>query len=89
VGAAKAAALIRRHGGVAEIIRDAPLGEADRDYLARAMRVVQPVLDLPITLPAGRRDRYPADPVAVAALAAQHGVKGACDRLVLVLAAMG
>jgi hypothetical protein len=62
VGAAKAAELIRRHGGLAEIIRDAPLGEADRDYLARAMQVVEPVLDLPITLPAGRRDRYPADP---------------------------
>ena len=89
VGAAKAAELIRRHGGLAEIIRDTPLGEADRDYLARAMRVVEPVLDLPITLPAGRRDRYPADPAGVAALAARHGVKGACDRLVAVLAAMG
>jgi 5'-3' exonuclease len=87
VGAAKAAELIRRHGGLAEIIRDTPLGEADRDYLARAMRVVEPVLDLPITLPAGRRDRYPADPAGVAALAARHGVKGACDRLVAVLAA--
>jgi hypothetical protein len=53
------------------------------------MRVVEPVLDLPITLPAGRRDRYPADPAGVAALAARHGVKGACDRLVAVLAAMG
>ncbi len=87
VGAAKAAELIRRHGGVVEIIHDTPLGEADRNYLARAMRVVEPVLDLPITLPAGRRDRYPADPAAVAALAARYGVKGACDRLVAVLAA--
>ena len=89
VGAAKAAELIRRHGGVVEIIRNARLGEADRDYLARAMRVVEPVLDLPISLPAGRRGRYPADPEEVAALAARHGVKGACDRLVAVLAAMG
>jgi 5'-3' exonuclease len=89
VGAAKAAELIRRHGGVAEMVRNAPLGEADRDYLARAMRVVEPVLDLPISLPAGRRDRYPADPGAVAALAARHGVKGGCDRLVAVLAGMG
>ena len=89
VGAAKAAELIRRHGGVVEIIRDARLGDADRDYLARAMRVVEPVLDLPITLPAGRRDRYPDQAEAVAALASRHGVKGACDRLVAVLAAMG
>jgi 5'-3' exonuclease len=89
VGAGRAAALIRRHGGVAEMLRDAPLGDDDRDYLERAMRVVQPVLDLPIALPAGRRDGYPADPAAVAALAARHGVKGACDRLVAALAAMG
>ncbi|MGA3184933.1 MAG: flap endonuclease [Candidatus Dormibacteria bacterium] len=89
VGAAKAAELIRRHGGVPEILRDAPLPEADRDYLTRAMRVVEPVLDLPITLPSGRRDRYPDRPEEVAALAARHGVKGACDRLMAVLAAMG
>jgi 5'-3' exonuclease len=89
VGSRRAAELIRRHGGVAEMLRDAPLGDADRDYLVRAMRVVQPVLDLPITLPPGRRDRYPADPASVAALAARHGVKGACDRLVTALAAMG
>jgi len=89
VGPAKAAELIRRHGGVAEIVRDARLDEADRDYLVRAIRVVEPVLHLPIMLPEGRRDRYPADPVTVAALAARHGVRGACDRLVAVLAAMG
>ncbi|MGP8160309.1 MAG: flap endonuclease [Candidatus Dormibacteria bacterium] len=89
VGAGRAADLIRRHGGVAEMLRDAPLGDADRDYLERAMRVVQPVLDLPIALPPGRRDRYPADPEAVAALAARHGVRGGCDRLVATLAAMG
>jgi 5'-3' exonuclease len=89
VGAGRAAALIRRHGGVAGLLRDAPLGEADRDYIARAMRVVEPVLDLPITLPPGRRDRYPDDPDAVAELAARYGVKGACDRLVAALSALG
>jgi 5'-3' exonuclease len=89
VGAARAAALIRRHGGVAEMLRDAPLDAADSDYLERALRVVAPVLDLPIALPPGRRDRYPADPAALAALAARHGVTGASDRLVAALAAMG
>jgi 5'-3' exonuclease len=88
VGAGRAAELIRRYGGVAEMLRDAPLGDADRDYLTRAMRVVEPVLDLPITLPPGRRDGYPDDPAAVAELAARHGVKGACDRLVAVLSAV-
>jgi hypothetical protein len=80
--------LIRRYGGVAEMLRGAPLGDADRDYLTWAMRVVEPVLDLPVTLPPGRRDRYPDDPAAVAELAARHGVKGACDRLVAVLSGM-
>jgi hypothetical protein len=53
------------------------------------MRVVQPVLDLPIGLPPGRRDRYPADPAAVATLVARQGIRGACDRLVTALAGMG
>jgi 5'-3' exonuclease len=89
VGAGRAAALIRTHGGVAELLRDGSLGDADRDYLERAVRVVQPVLDLPITLPPGRRDRYPEDPAAAAVLAAHHGIRGACDRLVAALATMG
>ena len=53
------------------------------------MRVVEPVLDLPVSLPPGRRDRYPDRPEAVAALVARHGIRGACDRLVAALAAMG
>jgi hypothetical protein len=53
------------------------------------MRVVQPVLDLPLTLPAGCRDRYPADPTRLAALAAHNGVVGPCARLVTTLSALG
>ncbi len=89
VGAGTAARLIRRHGGVAEMLREAPPGEAEREYLERAMRVVEPVLDLPISLPPGRRGSYPDDPAALAALAARHGVRGACDRLVEVLGGLG
>ena len=88
VGSGTAAQLIRRHGGVAETILHAKLSEADRDYLVRAMRVVRPVLDLPISLPPGRRDRYPEDPATTAALAEGHGVAAACQRLVAALAAM-
>jgi 5'-3' exonuclease len=88
VGAGTAAQLIRRHGGVEEMLRDARLGDADRDYLERAMRVVRPVLDLPVSLPAGRRDRYPADPAALAAQAARSGMESACARLVATLSGM-
>jgi 5'-3' exonuclease len=88
VGAGTAAQLIRRHGGVEEMLRDARLSDADRDYLERAMRVVRPVLDLPVSLPAGRRDRYPADPAALAAHAAQSGMESACARLVATLSGM-
>jgi 5'-3' exonuclease len=88
VGAGTAAQLIRRHGGVEEMLRDARLGDADRDYLERAMRVVRPVLDLPVTLPAGRRDRYPADPAALAEHAARSGMESACARLVATLSGM-
>jgi len=89
VGAGKAAALIRGHGGVAELLRDGALGDADRDYLVRAMRVVEPVRDLPIALPPGRRDAYPADPPTLTALAGRYGVKAACEHLVHALGTMG
>jgi 5'-3' exonuclease len=88
VGAGTAAQLIRRYGSVEEMLLQAPLGDADRDYLVRAMHVVGPVRDLPVPLPAGRRERYPDDPAALAALAARHGVDNACGRLTAALAAM-
>jgi 5'-3' exonuclease len=87
VGAGTAAQLIRRYGGVEGMLREARLGDADRDYLARAMRVVQPVLNLPVALPPGRRDRYPADPPALARLAERNGVESSCARLVTALTA--
>lgn len=88
VGAGTAVQLIRRYGGLAAIIRDAPLSEADRDYLIRARRVVEPVRDLPLAAPRGRRDTYPADPAALAALAARQGVADPASRLVAALNGM-
>jgi hypothetical protein len=43
---------------------------------------VPPVSDLPVALPAGRRDRYPADPERLNALMAKHGLQAASARLV-------
>lgn len=82
VGAVTAAGMIRRHGDIAGVLRDRELRDADREYLEAAMRVVPPVDDLPIDLPAGRRDSYPSDDAAVQAIAARYGVRDACARLV-------
>jgi 5'-3' exonuclease len=85
VGAGTAAQLVRRYGGVEGMLREARLSDADRDYLTRALQVVRPSLDLPVGLPPGRRDRYPADPAALAAQAARNAVEDSCARLVAAL----
>ena len=82
VGAVTAAGMIRRHGDIAGVLRDRELRDADREYLKNALRVVPPVGDLPIALPAGRRDSYPADEAAMRSLAERYGVRDACARLV-------
>ena len=81
VGSVTAASMIRRHGSVAGILRDRHLKDTDREYLESAMSVVPPVADLPIELPPGRRDAYPADEVALTSLAARYGVAESCARL--------
>ena len=82
VGAVTAAGLINVHGGVAGLLADpAVLRPEQRDYVARAMRVVQPVRDVPIGLPAGRRDSYPADPAALDALTVRYGLASTAARL--------
>jgi 5'-3' exonuclease len=82
VGAVTAAALITRHGGVAGLLSDGSLRPDQREYIARAMRVVQPVSNLPVELPAGRRDSYPADAAALGGLVERYGLSGSTDRLV-------
>jgi 5'-3' exonuclease len=86
VGNVTAASMIRRHGSIAGILRDRDLSDADRAYLESAMSVVAPVTDLPITLPAGRRDSYPDDEAALRALAARYGVADPCARLLTAVA---
>jgi len=85
VGAVTAAGMIRRHGDIAGVLRDRDLRDADREYLENAMRVVPPVDDLPITLPAGRRGSYPADEAAMRSLADRYGVREVCSRLLAAL----
>lgn len=87
VGAVAAANLIRKHGGVAGLLRDGSLSDADRDYVSRAMQVVRPRFGLPIQLPPGMRDAYPDDAERLAELARAHGLTSATDRLVQSLVA--
>ncbi len=81
VGSVTAAGMIRRYGDIAGVLREKQLSDADRQYLESAMRVVPPVADLPIALPSGRRDSYPADAGALRLLAEQYGAQAACERL--------
>ena len=86
VGAVAAADIIRRHGGVSGLLSEGRLPDHQRDYLARAARVVQPVRDLDVDLPAGRSDAYPFDAQGLRTLAEANGLSSAADRLVLALA---
>lgn len=86
VGAAGAAALIRRHGGVKGLLDQGRLSVADRTYLERALQVVAPVTTVPVVLPLGRRDGYPLHPGELTSLARAHGLGGPVDRLVSALA---
>ena len=85
VGAVTAAGMIRRHGDIAGILRERELRDADREYLESAMKVVPPVADLPIELPAGRRDAYPVDPAALQELAGRFAADESCARLLAAL----
>ncbi|HEY1774680.1 MAG TPA: hypothetical protein VGG41_00845 [Solirubrobacteraceae bacterium] len=85
VGAVTAAAMIRRHGDIASVLRDRPLRPPDREYLQAAITVVRPVNDLPIALPPGQRDAYPANESALWALAAHHHVEESVNRLLSAL----
>ena len=87
VGSVTAAGMIRRHGDIAGILSERELRAADREYLESAMRVVPPVADLPIELPAGRRNAYPVDPTALRELAARFGAEASCSRLLASLRA--
>ena len=85
VGAVTAAAMIRRHGDIAGVLRDRPLRAADREYLEAAITVVRPVDDLPIALPRGQRDAYPINEPALRSLAARHTAEDSVDRLLTAL----
>jgi 5'-3' exonuclease len=85
IGSVGAAAMIRRHEDIKGILRERRLNDPDRDYLTRALRVVQPVDDLPIELPRGHRDVYPDDRNRMESLAERHDAQDSCLRLLAAL----
>jgi hypothetical protein len=83
-----AAAMIRRHGDIAGVLRDRPLSPADREYLEAALTVVRPVDDLAVALPPGRRDAYPTNEPGLRSLAAHHQAEATLDRLLRALTSL-
>jgi 5'-3' exonuclease len=88
VGDKKAAGLVTRYGSVAAMLKAGIFRTSDAAYLEKAMRVVPPVADLPIAVPAGRRDRYPEHPKRVEELGKKHGIENNLERLVKALNSM-
>jgi len=85
VGPKKAAELVRKYGGIQGLIESGRVSDTVRDYLQRAYRVVAPVRDVPVELPAGRRPTYPVDPARSQGLAERHGLVNSVGRLVTAL----
>jgi len=82
VGDKKAADLVTRYGGLDGLLASGRLSDADRDYVERARRVVPPVTDLPVELPAARR---PVDGDRADALATRYGLRSPLERLLKAL----
>ena len=82
VGDKKAADLVSRYGGLDGLLESGRLSDADREYIERARRVVPPVADLPVELPAGTR---PPDTERAEALAARYGLRSPLERLLKAL----
>jgi 5'-3' exonuclease len=85
VGPKKAADLIKKHRSVQGMLDAGIFGPADSAYLASAIKVVPPVTNIDLPAPAGRRDRYPAEPGVVEEIAKRYGVGSSLQRLVTAL----
>jgi 5'-3' exonuclease len=88
VGAKKAADLVRKYGSVAAMLETGIFRASDAEYLEKAQRVVQPVADLKIEVPRGRRDRWPDNPARVEELGRRYGIASSMERLIKALAFM-
>ena len=86
IGDKTAAQMVTRYGSIEKMLEAGIFrNEQHAEYLRRALKVVPPVRDLPVKVPPGRRDRYPADPDFVAALGKEYGIGSNLERLVTAL----
>ena len=85
IGDKTAAQLVTRYGSVEKMIEAGQFRGEHAEYLRKALKVVPPVRDLPIKTPRGRRDHYPDDPDAVAALGKKYGIDSSLERIVTAL----
>ena len=85
VGAKTAATLVNKHQGVQGLLDAGRLSAADADYVRRAMEVVKPGSPVPVPVPPGTRDRYPADPERLVALSAELGLDSSLEKLLQAL----
>ena len=89
IGEKTAAALIREHGSLTQLLGastlPAPIARrmdaAARAYLDAARRVIPPVATVPLTMPAATLPRAASSPRTVSRIAAAHRLQGQIDRL--------
>ncbi len=85
VGPKRAADLVKKFKSVQGMLDAGIFGAADSAYLANALRVVPPRVDLELPLPKGRRSKYPAEPEVVEEIARRYGVGSSLQRLITAL----
>ncbi|HZT97705.1 MAG TPA: 5'-3' exonuclease H3TH domain-containing protein [Chloroflexota bacterium] len=82
VGEQTASRLIRRHGGIEELIASGTLSDEDIAYVRLAQQVVRPGSSKPVALPEGRNVEWRLDAGSLDVLISKLQIKEAVGRLV-------
>ena len=85
VGPKRAADLVKKYRSVQGMLDAGIFSAADSAYLANALKVVPPRVDLELPMPKGRRSKYPAEPEVVEEIAKRYGVGSSLQRLITAL----
>ncbi len=85
VGPKTAADLVKKYKSVQGMLDAGIFSAADSAYLANALKVVPPRVDLELPMPKGRRSKYPAEPEVVEEIAKRYGVGSSLQRLITAL----